>query len=130
MVLTDRGANAPGLQWISWTSPSRRVIKANFDAAIWEVGQATIGCVLRDDIGKLLLVAGFLGCYNIVNEAELRGAWEAIKLTREYFPRFSFWLEGDAISVIQDLKGTSATNRLSVILEDASLQYFLHIPRR
>jgi len=119
MVLTDQGANAPGLQWISWTPPPRRVIKANFDAEIWEDGQVTIGCVLRDNTGKLLLIAGFLGCSNVVNEAELGGAWEAIKLTGEYFPGFLLWLEGGAISVIQDLKGTSATNRPSVILEDA-----------
>ena len=78
-----------------WTPPPHRVIKANFDAAIWEDGQATIGCVLRDDTGKLLLVAGFQGFYNAVNEAELRGLWEAIKLTREHFPRCPLWLEGD-----------------------------------
>ena len=95
-----RVANVPGMSWICWIPPPRLVIKANFDATIWDDGRATIGYVLRDDTCSLLLVAGFQGFYNAVNESELRDAWEAIKLTREHFPGCPLWQEGDTLSVI------------------------------
>ena len=38
-----------------------------------------------------------------VVEVETRAAWEAIRLLRQHFSEQQFWMEGDALSVIQDL---------------------------
>jgi len=99
--------------WTCWIPPPSGVIKANFDAAVWDDGRPTAGCILRDNIGEVLLAAGFVWEGRIVDVVELRGTWEAIRLPLEFFPGRTVWLEGDALSVIQALKeGSSNKERV------------------
>ena len=74
---------------------------------------------MRNATGKLLLVVGFPCDCCEVDEAESRGAWEAIRLMKEHFPCFPLWLEGDALSVTQKLLARSSSQADSVLLEDA-----------
>ena len=79
-VAMELSGGAVGGRWICWTPPPDGVIKANFDATIWDNGRATAGCILRDSTDEVLLVAGFVWDGRLVEAAELRGAWEAIRL--------------------------------------------------
>jgi len=74
---------------------------------MWEDGRSSVACVARDAAGVLLLAAGFLCDYDTILEVETRGAWEAIWLSRLYFPRKCIWIEGDALLVIQELTASS-----------------------
>ena len=53
--------------------PPADIIKANFDAAVWEDGSATVGCVFKNKAGHILLAAGFECIYESVEEAEIVG---------------------------------------------------------
>ena len=79
-------------------------------------------CVVRDNAGKLLLAAGWVGEYREISEAELRVAWESLRLMLLHLNGYYAWLEGDALSVvIQDLSMSPRSQNPSVLLEDADL---------
>ena len=61
------------------------IIKANFDATVWEDGSITMGCVFRNEAGHILLAIGFECIYESVEEAEMKAAWETIRLMKERF---------------------------------------------
>ena len=60
--------------------------------------------MIRNNVGELLLVAGMHCECTSVGDAEMRAAWEAIRLFRLHFNDEQVWLEGDALSVISDLQ--------------------------
>ena len=105
-------------KWIFWIPPPGSVIKANFDAAVWDTSHAVVGSVLRNARGELL-AAGFLFDYSAVDAAEARGAWEAIRLNCQYFSDWMIWFEGDAYSVVQSLQVSSCDPAQSVLIKDA-----------
>ena len=74
---------------------------------------------MRDDAGRLLLAAGFLCEYLVIEEAELRAAWEAIRLLRFHYPGHSTWLEGDDFNVIRRLQVSNTHVDSSTLLADA-----------
>jgi len=87
---------------------------------------------MRNNAGELLLVAGYQCNNNLVEAAELRGAWEAQWLARDYFPGRSPWLEGNALfshlqapGRIQYSRGFSIATCLA-----RSMQHLSHAPRR
>jgi len=71
-ILTDDPTSSD--RWVCWLQPPRSVYKANFNAAGWEDGKATISCVVRDKAGALRLVAGWSCDNSGVLEAESRAA--------------------------------------------------------
>ena len=54
--------------------------------------------------GRLLLVAAFLCEYLVVDEAELRAAWETIRLLKSHYPGRSICLEGTCLESFNDCK--------------------------
>ena len=79
---------------------------SNFDAASWEDGCSSTACVVRDHDGTLLLVADFLCDCTAIEDAEIRAAWETIRLLRAYYPDSQVWVEGDALAIIQCLQAS------------------------
>ena len=75
-VTMELSGGAARVRWICWPLPPVGVIKANFDAAIWDDGRATAGYILCNNTGDIL-VAGFVWERSIVDAAELRGTLEA-----------------------------------------------------
>ena len=71
------------VSWIFWSPPPGSALKPNFDAAICEDGRAKGGCDVRD--GKILLAAAFHCEYLVIDVAELRAAWETIRLLKFHF---------------------------------------------
>ena len=57
--------------------------------------------------------------YGSIFEAELREAWEALRLMEVHFQNKSPWLEGDALGVVRDLQVSSSVLQPVVLLEDA-----------
>ena len=95
--------------------------QANFDVAVWEDGGATISCVVRDYTGKLLLAAGKkVDCIGAF-EAECRAARETLCLLQAQFYNEGVWIEGDALSVIEEMIASKPQSNPSVLLEDSRL---------
>ena len=74
---------------------------------------------MRDEVDRLLLAAGCLCECMMIEEAELRAAWEAIRLLRIHYSGRSTWLEGDAHNVIQRLQVSDTYGDSSTLLADA-----------
>ena len=105
--------------WVCWIPPPQEVIKANFDAAVWEDGKATLACVVRNYTSSILLVDGWL-CESLdIFEAETRAAWESVRLLRSCLQNQWVWVEGDSLAVVQGLKTESCQLGTSTLLEDA-----------
>ena len=99
------------------------VTEVNFDTTLWNRGRVIGACVMHNATGKLLLVVSFPCDCCEVDEAELRSAWEDVRLMKEYFPDCPLCLEGDALSVTQKLLARSSSQAVSVILEGCSLHW-------
>jgi len=78
-----------------------------------------VGCVFRNEIGNILLADGFECIYNSVEEAEMRAAWETIRLMKERFAGSTFWLEGESSSDITKLQVWNTGPNFSILSEDA-----------
>ena len=72
---------------------------------------------MRNEAGELLVAV--FPCDNLIEEVELRGALEALRLMGEHFPEQSLWFEDDVISLIQKLKAHCSSFEHSVLLQDA-----------
>ena len=64
-------------------------------------------------------IAGFPCEYNSVDKTEMRGVWEALRLSCAHFSHIPIWLEGEALKVIQDLQVRSNIHEPLVLLDDA-----------
>ena len=102
-------------------SPSIWSSQDHFDAPVWEDGEATMGRVVRDCTGRLLLAAGWKGQYSVIGKAETRAAQEALRVLHMQYPERSCWVEGDAMIVIQELNQLVFPTDLPVLLEDAHM---------
>ena len=99
-------------QWVAgsgycWIPPPTHVIKANFDASVWDVGQVTVGCVFRNDQGKLLLIAGFLCEYSLVDEAETEGSVGSFETNECSLSCECYLVEGKVIHELKECDSDS-----------------------
>ena len=104
---------------IRWSPAPGNVVKANLDASIWEEGKATAAYIVRDEAGRLLLAAGCLCEFMVIEEVELRAVWGAIRLLRIHCPWHSTWLEGDTVNVIRRLHVSNSYVDSSTLMADA-----------
>ena len=74
-----------------------------------------MSCVIRDEAGKLLIVAGSFCDVSTVEEAKMR----AIRLLKLHGSGCGVWLEGDSLTVIQKLKVSDSDVDDSSLLLDA-----------
>ena len=89
----ERGAGVSDAQWLCWSlPPPPNLMKVNFDAALWKDGRATVVCVLRGHKCNLLPATGFNCNYLLVEEAELRAAWESIRFMKIHYHGIPCWL--------------------------------------
>ncbi|XP_010677766.1 uncharacterized protein LOC104893369 [Beta vulgaris subsp. vulgaris] len=83
-----------------WSPPPTDVVKINFDGSKLSTGQASLGFVVRDHLGEVILAgSNALGCCTSILQAEAWGMLEAVRGSHS-LNLSNVMIEGDNLKVI------------------------------